>query len=239
MKIKKININGFGKFEDRLFMLKPGMNVFYGCNESGKSTLQSFIKGMLFGLKGGRKAKDGTLPPVKQYKPWSAKAYGGTLEYELDNGERYTIARNFYKNTITVYDEYSNNITGNFPAGKEEGVKFAEQHLGLSESCFERTVFIGQLQSVINNEGKKVIAERLTNIKQTGDEEVSFRKAINALKEAQLSYVGSERTTTRPLNIINSRLQEAIEEEKEYILLHESCMDMFLELDQLQKRKRI
>ena len=237
MKIKKININGFGKFEDRLFMLKPGMNVFYGCNESGKSTLQSFIKGMLFGLKGGRKAKDGTLPPVKQYKPWSAKAYGGTLEYELDNGERYTIARNFDKNTITVYDEYSNNITGNFPAGKEEGVKFAEQHLGLSESCFERTVFIGQLQSVINNEGKKVIAERLTNIKQTGDEEVSFRKAINALKEAQLSYVGSERTTTRPLNIINSRLQEAIEEEKEYILLHESCMDMFLELDQLQKRE--
>ena len=107
----------------------------------------------------------------------------------------------------------------------------------MSESCFERTVFIGQLQSVINNEGKKVIAERLTNIKQTGDEEVSFRKAINALKEAQLSYVGSERTTTRPLNIINSRLQEAIEEEKEYILLHESCMDMFLELDQLQKRE--
>lgn len=237
MKIRKLDINGFGKFENRQFLLKPGMNVFYGCNEAGKSTLQSFIRGMFFGLKGGRRVKDGPLPPIKQYKPWLAKSYGGAVEYELDNGETFTVVRNFDRNTVTVYDQYSNNITGNFPAGREEGVKFAEQHLGLSESCFERTVFIGQMQSVINSEGKKVIAERLTNIKQTGDEEVSFRKAMNALKEAQLSYVGSERTTTRPLNIINSALQEAIGEEKEYIQLHESCMDMFLELDQLQKRE--
>ena len=237
MRIKKININGFGKFEDRLFLLKPGMNVFYGCNEAGKSTLQSFIRGMLYGLKGGKRSKDGALPPLKQYKPWTAKAYGGILEYELDNGKTYTVARNFDRNTVTVYDEYSNNITGSFPAGREEGVKFAEQHLGLPESCFERTVFIGQMQSILNNEGKKVIAERLANIKQTGDEEISFRKAMEALKEAQLFYVGSERTTTRPLNIINSRLQEAIDEEKEYIRQHESCMDMFLELEQLQKRE--
>jgi len=237
MRIKKIIINGFGKFEDRLFLLKPGMNVFYGCNESGKSTIQSFIKGMLYGLKGGKRAKDGTLPPIRQYRPWTAKAYGGSLEYQLDNGKAYTVARNFDRNTVTVYDGYSNNITGTFPAGKEEGVKFAEQHLGLSESCFERTVFIGQMQSIINNEGKKVIAERLTNIKQTGDEEVSFRKAMEALKEAQLTYVGSERTTTRPINIINSRLQEAISEEEECIRQHENCMDMFLELEKLRKRE--
>ena len=40
----------------------------------------------------------------------------------------------------------------------------------------------------------KVIAGKLTNIKQTGDEEVSFQKAINTLKDAQLNFVGSERT---------------------------------------------
>lgn len=237
MKIKKINISGFGKFEDRQFGLEPGMNIFYGCNEAGKSTLQSFIRGMLYGLKGGKRTKDGVLPPVKQYKPWTAKAYGGSLEYELDNGSKYTIIRNFDRNTVTVYDEYSNNITGNFPASREEGVKFAEQHLGLSEGCFERTVFIGQLQSIINSEGKKVIAERLTNIKQTGDEEVSFRKAMDALKQAQMTYVGSERTTTRPLNIISARLQEAIEEEQQYIKLHNGCMDMFLELEQLREKE--
>ena len=75
MRIRKLRINGFGKFENREFVLKPGMNVFYGRNESGKSTLQSFIKGMLFGLKGGRRGKDGTPAPVRQYKPWNADAY--------------------------------------------------------------------------------------------------------------------------------------------------------------------
>lgn len=132
------------------------MNVFYGCNESGKSTVQSFIKGMFFGLKGGRKAKDGTLPPMRQYKPWVLNTYSGKLEYELDDGSKYRITRNFDRNTVTVEDEFSNNITGQFPTGKEEGVKFAEQHFGLTESCFERTVFIGQMQSVINNDGKKL-----------------------------------------------------------------------------------
>ena len=51
MKIKKIEIDGFGKINNRLFTLQPGMNVFYGCNESGKSTVQSFIKGMFLVLK--------------------------------------------------------------------------------------------------------------------------------------------------------------------------------------------
>lgn len=237
MKIRKIEIDGFGKINNRLFTLQPGMNVFYGCNESGKSTVQSFIKGMFFGLKGGRKAKDGTLPPMRQYKPWVLNTYSGKLEYELDDGSKYRITRNFDRNTVTVEDEFSNNITGQFPTGKEEGVKFAEQHFGLTESCFERTVFIGQMQSVINNDGKKVIAERLTNIKQTGDEEVSFQKAINTLKDAQLNFVGSERTTTRPLDIINSRLKIATQEKEELTKLHENSMNIFLELDQLQKQE--
>ncbi|HZK27262.1 MAG TPA: AAA family ATPase [Thermoclostridium sp.] len=237
MKIKKIHIDGFGKVDNRLFTLQPGMNVFYGHNESGKSTVQSFIKGMFFGLKGGRKSRDGALPPMRQYRPWIHNAYSGKLEYELDNGSKYRVTRNFDKNTITVEDEFSNNITGSFPAAKEEGVKFAEQHIGLTEGCFERTVFIGQMQSVINSDGKKVIAERLTNIKQTGDEEVSFQKAIETLKDAQLTHVGSERSSTRPLNIINSDLEKTTQKKEQLTKLHDSSMDIFFELEQLQKQE--
>ncbi len=240
MKINKLDINGFGKLENRVYTFQPGLNVVFGCNESGKSTLQAFIKGMFFGLKGGRRSKDGFLPPAKQYKPWNAQVYGGTMEYELDNGQRYIIGRNFEKNTLHIHDGYANNVTGEFPAGKDEGSRFAEQHLGLSEGCFERSVFIGQLQSVVNSEGKKILAERLMNIRQGGDEEVSYHKAVKALKDVQLSYVGSERSTTRPLNLIQSRLDKALEEERVGRKLHESSMDTFLELDQAkEERKRL
>jgi uncharacterized protein YhaN len=88
MKINKMEINGFGRLENRSFVFGPGLNVIYGCNESGKSTLLAFIKAMLFGLKGGRRSKEGFLPPAKQYKPWAARMYGGTIEYELDDRPR-------------------------------------------------------------------------------------------------------------------------------------------------------
>jgi DNA repair exonuclease SbcCD ATPase subunit len=237
MKINNMEINGFGRLENRSFVFGSGMNVIYGCNESGKSTLQAFIKAMLFGLKGGRRSKEGYLPPAKQYKPWTARMYAGTIEYELDDGRRYSVNRNFEKDTLVIYDEHANNITGEFPAGKEEGVRFAEQHLGLSESCFMRTVFIGQLQSIVDSEGKKVLAERMMNIRQSGDEEVSYRKAVKALKEAQLSYVGSERSTTRPLNIVSSRLDQAIREEQSAAKLHEDSINIFIDLDRAKKEE--
>ena len=91
------------------------------------------------------------------------------------------------------------------------------------------------MQSFVDPEGKKVLAERLLNLRQTGDEEVSFRKAMQALKDAQLSYVGSERTTTRPLNLVETRLDDALKKEQELIELHESRMDIYASIVQLKK----
>lgn len=235
MKIEKLEIRGFGRFQNETVSPGSGMNVIYGFNEAGKTTLQSFIRAMLFGLKGGRKGRDGSIPQVRQYRPWTGKTFGGLLEYKLDDGRRFTAGRNFEKNTVYVQDEYSNNITGSFPAGREQAVSFAEQHLGLPESGFERTAFIGQLQTPMDADGRKILAERLLNLRESADEEISLRKAIKALKEAQLSQVGSDRTTTRPLNLIEARLANAVREEKELARLHESRMDLYLELDRLKE----
>jgi len=237
MKIRHINIKGFGRFTDREFFPEPGLNIFYGCNESGKSTLQYFIRGMLYGLKGGRKTRDGAPPPVKQYRPWNGQVYAGIMEYQLDDGRSFTVTRNFDRNTVSILDEYANNITAKFPGGREAGAGFAEQHLGLSERCFERTSFIGQLECTVDGEGKRILSEMLANMNQSGDEDISFRKAINALKEAQLSHVGSGRTTTRPLNILESKLKEALEAEESARALHESCLDIFSELGKLRQEE--
>lgn len=237
MRLRKLELKGFGRFQSLILTLDAGLNVIHGSNEAGKTTIQSFIKGMLFNLKGGRRTKDGSLLPVKQYRPWDGNQYGGIMEYELDDGRQFTVIRNFLKNTLTVLDEFSNDITGEFPSGKDEGARFAEQHLGLSEGGFERTSFIGQMQSFVDAEGRKILAERLQNLRQSGDEELSVRKAMKVLKDAQLSRIGSDRTTIRPLNLLESRLSDALSEEQEYIKLHESSMDIFVELDQLQKEE--
>ena len=50
MKIKELKINGFGKLENKEIELKDNINVIYGKNEAGKSTLLKFITGMFYGL---------------------------------------------------------------------------------------------------------------------------------------------------------------------------------------------
>ena len=40
----------FGKLENQKYQFAPQINVIYGANESGKSTLMQFLKAMLFGL---------------------------------------------------------------------------------------------------------------------------------------------------------------------------------------------
>jgi uncharacterized protein YhaN len=235
MKITKLDIKGFGRFENRSFSPGSGLNVFYGLNESGKSTIQAFVKAMLFGIKSGRRSKD-SVNQIRQFKPWFGKAFAGVLEYKLDDGRSFLVGRNFENNTLTVYDEYSNNITGEFPSDKEAVAKFAELHSGLSESVFERTAFISQMQSAVNNEGRKVLAERLINLKHSGDEQVSLKRAVNALKQAQITFVGSSRSTNRPINQLNIQLQDELSKERKAREQHDTSIYNYIELEKTQKK---
>ena len=54
MRILDLHIDGFGKFHDLSVSFDKDLNVVYGKNEAGKSTLHTFIRCMLFGLERGR-----------------------------------------------------------------------------------------------------------------------------------------------------------------------------------------
>lgn len=51
MKITKIQVKNFGKFHNKTMELKSGINLVYGDNESGKTTLHTFLKGIFFGIR--------------------------------------------------------------------------------------------------------------------------------------------------------------------------------------------
>ncbi|TFI72207.1 hypothetical protein CKN81_08650 [Carnobacterium divergens] len=72
MKIKEITIYGYGKWVDQRFDSLADLQIFYGKNEAGKSTLMAFIHSILFGF------------PTKQsselrYEPRKGSRYGGRL----------------------------------------------------------------------------------------------------------------------------------------------------------------
>ena len=57
MQINELLLKNFGKFHDRQIDLEEGINLIHGENESGKSTIHTFIRGMLFGIERGRGRK--------------------------------------------------------------------------------------------------------------------------------------------------------------------------------------
>ncbi len=230
MKIKLLDIKGFGKFNQLRIEPNEGFNIIFENNESGKTTLQAFIRAMLYGQKGGRKSKDGSLPPQRHFKPWNSEQYAGILEYTLDNGKSYRVGRNFEKGTVHIYDDGANDLTSSFPQSKDTGPQFAEEHLGIDEAAFERSAFISQLQSVIDEDGKKNLIEKLSNLNTTGSEELSLSAAIDAIESTLLERVGTKTSSTRPLNKINNKLLELEEEKSELEELNERYLETFSSL---------
>lgn len=87
MKIRQIDIDAFGSLEKmRLGPLGPGLTVFLGGNEAGKSTTLSFIRAMFFGFPDRRRNQ-------RAYEPLCPGTYGGRLTIESDGGKVVTIER--------------------------------------------------------------------------------------------------------------------------------------------------
>lgn len=213
MIIRKMDIKGFGNLQNKLFLPGSGMNLVFGPNESGKSTLMAFIRGMLYGVKGGRRNREGQLPPLKQYAPWHKSPYAGILEYTLDNGDSFRVGRNFEKGSLNIHDMHANNVTSLFPADRD-GARFAEAHLGVDEAAFERTLFVSQLGTSLDVAGRKVLYEKLVNMRETGNEDISLQRATNALRKAMMDQVGSDRSTTRPLDRLDAQISVLEDEER-------------------------
>lgn len=75
MRIQKIDIFGYGKWINQQFNINHQLQVFYGMNEAGKSTLQSFIKSILFGFPDKRQRKI----KINRYEPRETDQYGGRI----------------------------------------------------------------------------------------------------------------------------------------------------------------
>ena len=89
MFINDIFIDGFGIHHKlALNEISPGLNILYGMNESGKSTLLAFLRACLFDI---NKKKGQDFP----YAPLNGGNHGGFIEITDSNAVLYKIERDF------------------------------------------------------------------------------------------------------------------------------------------------
>ena len=86
MYITKLNIKSFGGILNKEIALDEGLNVLYGENESGKSTIIAFIKFVFYGI--ANKKSD-----FKKYIPLSGEPMQGSIVVK-DGDAEYEIFRN-------------------------------------------------------------------------------------------------------------------------------------------------
>ena len=101
MRLIDLHIDGFGKFHDLDLRFAEGMNILYGHNEAGKSTLHAFLQAMLYGLE--RRPGIGSAAKLhKKYRPWDApERFGGTLRLAHE-GSIYRIVRDFNADDLSA-----------------------------------------------------------------------------------------------------------------------------------------
>jgi len=138
------HILGFGKLRDRILDFQDGLNLVFAENEGGKSTLQRFLVGLLYGqLRSDLRVQRRLDPWVEQYKPWHGPEYGGILWCRLTDGHEVEIHRSFGKEEtrIEIRASTGEDITGQYEQQRNGEVLFAPFHLGMPKELFESVAF--------------------------------------------------------------------------------------------------
>lgn len=182
MRLLELHIDGFGKFHDRTISFNDGINIIYGKNEAGKSTLHTFIRGMLFGIERGRgRAAKNDL--YTKYEPWeNSGTYEGWLRLEKD-GTIYRIERRFRKEnkSLKVINEtkgLEEEATPAFISGLLDG---------LTETMYNNTTSIGQLKSATEDGMVTELKNYIANMNTTGNISLNITKATAFLRNQKRS----------------------------------------------------
>ena len=251
MKIHKLKINAYGKIKDKEIELDDHINVIHGQNETGKSTILNFIVNMLYGISKNKNGKE--YSDFEKYKPWEGEDFSGKIEYALDNKEAFEVFRDFKKKNPQIFNEKKEDISRQFNIDKSKGNEFFYEQTKMDEKLFLSTIVVNQEQVKLEKSEQNILIQKIANLVGTGDDNVSYKRAIDRINRRQLEEIGTERSREKPLNRLlreNQNLEEEklklekykntkyeIEENKKNIL--EKLSNLETELEYLNKVKKI
>ncbi|MBO4979204.1 MAG: AAA family ATPase [Clostridia bacterium] len=191
MFIRKLYIKEYGALLDREFVFTDGINLLEGGNESGKSTVLSFIRFVLYGMP--RRAAGETVSEREKGLSWQNSVAEGSMEI-LSLGKGYRIERKGYLRGNSGRETYAEDChIFDLETGAEilKGVIPGKHFLGITAEMFTATTCIRQLECT-SVDGDEVNSS-LENLLFSADEEIDTQKVqakLDDLRRALLHKNG-------------------------------------------------
>ncbi len=220
MRIQSLTIKAFGKFHDMTLNFDDGLNVIYGLNEAGKSTVHKFIEVMFYGFYKAYTKNKLYEVEYDHYIPWDYPGYGGTLTFS-DAGKSIRMERQLLrgKDKLQIFDvESGEDITNTYDYNKV--IKLADpalKHIGHNKVTYRNTVSMTQMESKTDEDMIREIKDNMSNLASSHQSSISVDKVIERIEKDENS-IGSNRKRTSPYYKLGQDLkdlQKSAEEAKE------------------------
>lgn len=203
MTIHELKIYGFGKHCNLEISFYDGTNIILGRNESGKSTVASFIRALLYGM-----PENNTSKERKKFRPGNRDVkYGGEMTFE-HMGVLYKVTSEFGEskiNDVTILY----NVTANEKISLGEGMTVGETVLKITADTYDMVSYAAQLSSKPNTDNAEAdyLFDRL--MKNTVDSKNSATDilACKRLKAAK-NFVSSSQAENGILDLLQKKKEK-------------------------------
>lgn len=223
MYINRLHLRAFGKFTHRKIYFSNKFNIVFGENETGKSTLHSFIESMMYGF------EEDTVK-YNKYKPWNSPLYKGTVEIG-DEEEKYLISRDFLLGTVQVFKKTDE--ANEFPL--EDIDVPGEYFFNINKVSFYNTVSISQLGNKTEKELAAELKQKIINLSSTKDEEISIDRIMQSLYRIK-EEAGSENNDKTLLGQYSIRLNELSAAKENSLNSNRQVMFLAMEKKKIQSK---
>lgn len=183
MRINRLHLQNFGQFHNKDVTLAPGINVIYGENEAGKTTMKDFIIDMFYGIDKSQKLGN-RVDHYEQRKPINGTDFSGAMQVS-EEGQTYLIERDFSNQADKTYVK-------NLDTGLEVSLKERGSILGTllhtEKRTYMDTLCITQKDIALSNDIVEKLNRYIVNMASSKAGDVNATNAIEALKRKKKEF---------------------------------------------------
>ena len=95
-----------------------------------------------------------------------------------------------------------------------KGNEFFYEQTKVDEELFLSTLVVGQQEVKLGNKEQSMLVQKLANLVGTGEDNVSYKRAVDRINRRQLDEIGTTKSREKPINILERNINN-LEAEKQ------------------------